>query len=176
MSKLFQPSRADGRSDRQVVYDLVVSGEPESFYSYDTLLDALEEGLEERPDRARAQRAVAAANKVLLRERRRYLSVVRNRGYRMIGAEEHLPVALGQKGRAETYLRKGLDLLKHARLDELSEAQRTLHEGQLMVMAGVYQAVKASERRHDRQEELIAEVRRQQDEIRERLNRLEGGD
>lgn len=165
----FKASREDGRSDRVVIYDAVSSADPETFYSYEDLIKALGEGLKEPIDRMRVYRAVASANRTLLREDRRYLSVVRNQGYRIVRADEHLDIALSKKDLAQNYLRKGIDLLKHARLDELTEIQRTLHEGQLMILAGVYQAIVSSEHRHDRQEQIIGELAR-------RVDKLDGGD
>jgi hypothetical protein len=165
----FEVSREDGRSDRTVIYELARDAEPETFYSYDQLMGALSQGLPEDVERERVYRSVSAANKTLLREDRRYLSVVRKKGYRVIRTDEHLPMALAKKDMAQTYLRKGIALLKHARLDELTEVQRTLHEGQLMILAGVYQAVESSARRHDKQEAVI-------DELRKRMDRLEGSE
>lgn len=167
MTEPFTASRADGRSDRQVIYDLTSDAEPDTVFTYTELIDALSDGLDEPVARERVYRAVAAANMTLLREQRRYLQVVKDTGYKVLRSDEHLPAALGKKDMAQTYLRKGIELLRNARLDELTEAQRTLHEGQLMVLGGVYQAVKSSERRHDQQEKVIEELRR-------RIDRLEG--
>lgn len=165
----FTPSRADGRSDRRVVFELVRDADPGTAYEYKVLIEALQEGLEEPVQRPRVYRAVAGANKTLLRERKRYLSVVPKVGYRVIAADEHLPVALGKKDRAQTYLRAGIELLKNARIEELSDTQRSLHEGQLMLLGGLYQAVNESARRHSRSEKLIAD-------LRARVDRLEGDD
>lgn len=163
----FEASRENGRSDRSVVYETVRDAEPDTFFSYEQLIAALSDGLPETVERDRVYRSVNAANKTLLREDRRYLSVVRGEGYRVLRTDEHLPMALAKKDMAQTYLKKGIELLKHARLDELTEVQRTLHEGQLMILAGVYQAVEASAKRHDKQEQVI-------DELRQRMDRLEG--
>jgi len=160
MTDSFQPSRDDGRSDRVVVYELVRDAEPGDVFTYDTIIDALSEGLVERPEKDRAHRAIYAVNKMLLQENKHYLSVIRGVGYRVIHAEEHLSVALTRKDQAQTYLQKGLDMLRH---------------GQLMILAGVYQAVKMSEKRHQKQEGVINEMRRQQQEIADRLRKLEEG-
>lgn len=164
----FEASRKNGRSDRVVVYEAVRESEPETFFGYEQLIELLSEDLQETVNRARVYRAVNAANKTLLREDRRYLSVVRGEGYRVVRTDEHLPIALAKKDMAQSYLRKGIELLEHAKLDELSEVQRTLHEGQLMILAGVYRAVESSAKRHDKQEKII-------DELRERMDRLDGG-
>lgn len=167
MSQPFASSRSDGRSDRQVLFDLVESADPDTLVSYDRILSALSDGLSKPVAKDRAYRAVASVNKILLRERRRYLRVVPNQGYRVIRSDEHLPEALAKKSRAQSYISRGVELLRNARLDELTEAQRTLHEGQLMVLAGLHQAVQESTARHDKQERVL-------DELRRRVEKLEG--
>lgn len=167
MGKFFQPSRPDGRSDRQVVFELARDADPDTTFTYGQLTEALSEGLDEPVPRERVYRAVGDGNKTLLRERKRYLQVVPGQGYRVIHTSEAVSVAMDKKGRASTYLRKGLDVLRNARLDELDQAQRTLHEGQLLVMAGLYEATERSEKRHDKAESLIAD-------LQNRVTRLEG--
>lgn len=167
MSPRFAPARDDGRSDRQILFDLTESAEPETLFSYEQIREALSEGLDRPVIRNRIYRAVAATNKLLLRERQRYLSVVENQGYRVIRADEHLPVAVGRKDRAEKQLQAGMSLLQNARMDELSDQQRALHEGQLMILGGLVQAMRESAHRHDRAEKLI-------EELTERVDRLEG--
>jgi hypothetical protein len=171
----FTPSRPDGRSDRRVVYELAADTQPDTKFTYVELGYALAEGLDQPVARDRIYRAVGEANKTLLREKKRYLSVVAREGYRVIGADEHLPVALTKKDKAQTYLKRGIDLLRNVRLGELDETQRSLHQAQLMVLGGLYQSVKESERRHERSEELIADLVRSRDAMTQRIERLETG-
>jgi hypothetical protein len=173
MTNPFKPSRDDGRSDRQVIYDLVHTANPGDTFTYKELRTALEDGLDKPVHRPRIYAAVQQANKTLLREQSRYLGVIPNVGYRMIRAEEHLPVSLQKKDRAQQHLRRGIELLKHARLDELTEAQRTLHEGQLMILSGIYQAVEDSHKRHDRAESLIEDLLKSKQEMEQRIEALE---
>lgn len=154
----FTPSRPDGRSDRQVVFDLVQDADPDTTFTHDELIDALSADLDVKVDRTRVYRAVRDGNTTLLRERKRYLQNVPGKGYRVIYTSEAVAVALDKKGRAESFLARGLAVLKNARLDELDPAQRVLHEGQLLIMAGLHEATQQSERRHARSEELIAEL------------------
>jgi hypothetical protein len=154
----FTPSRADGRSDRRVVFEMVQHADPDTTFTYQKLTDALQEGLDQPVGRDRVYRAVGSANRTLLREQKRYLSVVPDIGYRVISASEHLPVALIKKDKAQGYLRRGIELLRNARVDELDPTQRTLHEGQLLILGGLYQATRESARRHDKSEALIAEL------------------
>jgi hypothetical protein len=130
----FTPSRADGRSDKRVIYQLVQDATPGDTFDYDKLIAALSEGLDVEVTRARVYPAVAAANKTLLQRQRRYLGIVPGVGYRVISAAEHLPVALDKKDRAQAAIKRGIDILRNARLDELDQAQRILHEGQLLIL------------------------------------------
>lgn len=171
----FKASRDDGRSDRRVIYDLAETAEPDTVFTYTELLEALQDGTDREITRAHVYAAVSAANKGLLTEHKRYLGVVAGTGYRVIRADEQLGAALVKKDRATGYLKRGIELLRHARLDELTEAQRTLHEGQLMVMAGLYQATKESERRHDRADRLIQDLLASNKKVQDRLDRLEAG-
>lgn len=180
MSEPFQPSRSDGRSDRLVVYNLVADAEPETLLTYDELIRGLSEGLNFEVDRPRVYRAVAAANKTLLVEKSRYLGVVKNIGYRVLRTEEHLPAAIDRKSSAVSKLRQGMELLRNAKVEELTEAQRVLHQGQLLIMSGLHDAIQDSRHRHDRQESIIQELRDRQkanyEELRKRLDRLESDD
>lgn len=167
MTKAFAPSRSDGRSDRRVVFELVADADPDTVFKYEDLIAALSEGLDDEVTRDRVYRAVAQGNKTLLRERKRYLQVVADVGYRVIPTSEQLPVALIKKDRAQQYLRKGIDLLRNARLDELDAAHRTLHEGQLLILAGLHQAVQESDQRHAKSEALISDLQQRVDKLEE---------
>lgn len=169
----FQASRADGRSDRRVIYDLAENAEPDTVFTYAELIEALQADTEREITRTHVYAAVSAANKGLLADQKRYLGVVGTVGYRVIRADEQLGAALVKKDRAQGYLKRGIELLKHARLDELDAAQRTLHEGQLMIMAGLHQAITESERRHERADRLIAGLLDSNKQIQERLDSLE---
>ncbi len=171
----FKASREDGRSDRRVIYDLAVDADPDTIFTYDDLLAALSAGTDRQITRAHVYPAVSAANKALLDDRKRYLTVVAKHGYRVIHAHEHHGAALVKKERANGLLKRGIDLLKNVRLDELDAAQRTLHEGQLMIMAGLHQAIQESDRRHKRTDELIQGLLDSNRQIQERLDHLESG-
>jgi hypothetical protein len=174
----FRATRDDGRSDRRVIFELAHGAAVDHVFSYDELLSALREGIspedKNKIDRDRVYRAVSSANRTLLREDRRYLSVVENVGYRMIAANEHLAVSLIKKSQAQKYLTRGIALLSHVRLDELDSNQRAMHEGQLMIMTGLNEAVKESARRHDRTDSLIEDLMKSNQEIVDRLDRIEG--
>lgn len=157
---LFEPSRDDGRSDRQVVLDLIGEPEPDAFYSYDVLLDELVKGTERNIERRTICAAVNAANRSLLRERKRCMIVVRGLGYRVAHANEHLPVSWDKRRKAETLIDRGIEHLRYVREEELTENERRLHEGHLLIMAGFAQALHNSTRRHEHQEAVIDQLLR----------------
>jgi hypothetical protein len=167
MTAAFTPARADGRSDRRVVYELVADNDPDSKVTYETLIDALQDGLDAPVDRPRVYAAVSQANTTLLREKSRYLSVVRGEGYRIIRADEHMGVALGKKQRAEKSIRRGVQVLRNVRMDELTQPQQAAHQGQLLIIGGMLQMMHESERRHERSDSLIAD-------LKQRVTNLEG--
>lgn len=163
----FVAVRKDGRSDRQVVYETVKDAPPETVFGYIDLIRVLQDGVDDVVDKPRVYAAVAQANGTLLREQSRYLRVVRGRGYRVLRGDEHLPMSLVSKARAERNLRRGIALLRNVRLDEMTANQQAAHQGQLMVLSGLYGAVKESERRQNAQERVI------QDLI-QRVSKIEG--
>lgn len=163
----FQPSRSDGRSDRQVVFELVKGAQPGELFTHEQLQDALAEGLDERPERTRVYPAVSQANRTLLREERRYLLPVRGTGYRVAHGSEHLGASMIRKDRAQHQLSAGLRILEQVRWDELDANQRALHEGHMRITAGLYGAIQVAARRTNQHDELIAG-------LTERVGRLEG--
>jgi len=172
----FHPSRSDGRSDRRVVFELVQDAEPETLFPFEELMAALQDGLDAPVRRDRVYRAVSAGNKTLQRERKRTLAPVQGVGYRIARADEHLSLAIIKKSRAETQIKDGIELLRNVRLDELPEPHKTLHVGQLMLLDGVYRMTKATEKRQERQDKVLAAMREQQAEIAARLAKIEAVD
>lgn len=154
----FEPSREDGRSDRQIVLDLVRGAEPGTIFLYADMQTALEEGTDREINRRVIGAAARAASNSLLSDERRALAVVPGRGYRVIRAEEHLPVAMDKKARASGYISRGMRLLKQCRWEELPAQVRTAQEGQLMIFAGLSAAIDDHQQRLDRHEEVIAAI------------------
>jgi IS30 family transposase len=171
--KPFQPSRMDGRSDRVVVYEFVRDAEPDALFAFDDLRTELEQGVDSEITNRRISSAVATANKTLLSERQRYLVTIRGFGYRMIRSSEHLPVAMGRKQKAETQIRHGIEILRNTEMSDLSTEQRSRHGGMLLILDGFYRMTKASEKRLERHEQVLDEIRQQQSAIDQRLSNLE---
>ena len=153
----FQTKRVDGRSDRVVIVDMVRGAAPDTLFKYEAIKTALQAGLgdDDAIDRHRIYSAIGTANKTLLKEERRFLRVERGKGYRVCRAEEHAIIATGYGGKAEDYIKRGIEILTHTRTDELSEAQRHDRQGMLNVMAGLWLAHKTTESRLDRIEKVV---------------------
>jgi len=166
MAAQFEITRDDGRSDAQVIFDFTENAKPGSLFSHDELAAELQKGLDAQVTKQRGYAAVASANRRLLRERNRYLRVVRGQGYRVIESSEHLGVALTKKDRAAHYIRKGKEILDHTDLADLTPAQRAMHEGQLFVLSGLLDHMRESNRRHSEQERVL-------DELKKRVAKLE---
>lgn len=163
----FTPSRSDGRSDQQVVYELVSGNDPDTVFTYRQIRDALANGIDGEILDGRLYTAVRMANKRLLRNDQRFLRNVRGTGYRVITAAEHHGVALEKKDKALMQMRQGAEVLLSVRAEELTPAELQLARGTGMVFQGIVSAMGESKRRHERQEGLI-------DELRQRVERLEG--
>src|SRR5271166_3824183 len=159
MSAQFKIVRADGRSNAEVVLDLVKEKPAGTVFSYDEVGRALSEGCNHVYD----QKSVTAiASKVyprLLKEQARALHNVRNIGYRLAPASFHMALAEGRKSRADHQMLRGVQTLEHVRWDEMDANQKLAHEGQLLITGALYQQMKALERRQDLIEEAIMKVR-----------------
>src|SRR5262245_15238504 len=155
----FVASREDGRSDRRVVLDIVgPDPQPEAFFSYKDLEEKLAVGTSRAITRQLICAAVNLANRAVLREYRRCLIVVRGRGYKIARANEHLPESWDRRRRAEVMVHRGLELLEHVHQEELTMNERRLHNGHMMVMAGLAQALGSLRRRQDRHEAGIEQL------------------
>lgn len=175
MPATFPPSRSDGRSDARVILELVRDATPQAVYTYDELETALRAGLpaETRVERDRIYQAVAAANRTLLRHHHRNLGVVRGLGYRVMLPEDHAPAAMCRYRRGENQVQAGLAILKGVDWDGLTPEARRVHEGTLLVVAGVAQALRHATRDVRRIDSLVDTLTRGQVNLEQRLARLE---
>jgi hypothetical protein len=171
MSDLMKSTRTTGRTNSEVLAELVKEAAPGTVFSYEELRDVLEADTETRFDRPRVCAAVRRANTRILRQHQRELRVVKGSGYRLASASEHLELALGRTTRADRQIRRGLLTLNNVRWNELDPNARAAHEGQLLLTSAMYQMVSGLRRRQDRSEQVIRDVLR-------RVERLEnpGGD
>lgn len=153
--KPFTPSRSDGRSDRQIVFDLVQMAEPDTLFTFEQIIAALSAGVDKPVTRHRACAASRLANQTLQHEEQRALQVVKGMGYRVVAANEHLGLALTRKDFATRQFSRGVVLLKSCRLDELTDIQRRLHEGTTLVMGAYLGALRHLNARQNRQESAL---------------------
>jgi len=158
MSQTFAIARVNGKSNSDVLIDLVKRGNPDDLFTYEELSAALSEGTREF-SKAEVQGAVNRARHKMLTSLARTLRNVRNSGYRIAQASEHGDIAKVHADKAHNQLRTGLSILKNVRWDELDPQVRQVHEGTLLLVQGLYGNQQALERRLRRVEEAIANVR-----------------
>jgi hypothetical protein len=171
---LFQPSRADGRSDWRVIFDLVEHLKPGEEVGHDVLLAELE-----TTDRSRLYRAVQRANRELWSTRSRSLGVVKGVGYRMLRAEEHEAQANSYQRQARRRISNAVAVVEATDLSQLSADQR---EWMVKVQSGIHllaQAMDSHARQLATHDEMIRRLQSGHDEeirrLRSRVDRLEGG-
>ena len=158
--KKFEIQRADGRSNSEVVLDLVKGGEPGTVYEYEELARALEAGVNRSFSRQAVQAIVMGLYSRLLKEQGRALHCVRGTGYRLAPASLHTKLASQRRSRADKQMKRGLDTLRNVRWDELTENERMAHEGQLMIQSAIWSQVQALERRQTAVEEVLQKALR----------------
>lgn len=162
MPKQFQPSRADGRTDAEVVYDLVEKATPNDEFPYEAIIEVLQDGVDYPITRKHVHNSVRRANVLLLESRSRSLQVVRNMGYRVIRAQEHMQYAKRHEKRAERQVSSALRLIKHTKMSELPEASRRLHEQQYIALDGLHSMFRATNRRQERTEQQFESLAQEQ--------------
>lgn len=155
----FRCSRNDGRSNVAVVLDVVRGRAPGEVISYGELCSALSIGADRAYERADIGSIISAAYPRLLREQARALHCIRGQGYRVAPAQEHGKLADQRQTKADRQMLRGLQTLRHVRWDEMGENERMAHEGQLMVVEGMFRALKALEHRQSAVEQAIKRAR-----------------
>lgn len=157
--KAFKITRADGRSNGQVILDLVDGKEPGTVFKYEDLIAALSAGTDHRYTRPEAQRIVTMACPRMLKEQARTLHNVINVGYRLAPAAYHMVLADHRKSRADKQLLRGVQVLQHVRWEEMDANQRLAHEGHLLIVGALYQQMASHERRLSAIEVAIKKTR-----------------
>lgn len=158
MASRFAASRNDGRSDQEVVCALVQDSPPETIWTHQQIMNALSAQTERVITKPVCYQAVAHANRLLLKRHQRYLSIVRNQGYRVVRAEDHLPLARRREDKAARQMRAGVEILRNCRMEELTETQRAIHQGQMLIMSSLYENMKSLAKRIQTHDDLIAEL------------------
>jgi hypothetical protein len=157
MSKLakFQVSRTDGRSNAQVIIDLVKGGEPGQIYKYSEIISALETNTAQTYDIPSARNAVYSAHDRLLKECAIALQNIPGVGFRLAPASDHQVIANMRKRRSDTQLKRGLRTLQNVRWNEMDSETRKAHEGTLMVMSVLWANQQALDVRQSRCEKAL---------------------
>ena len=153
--KQFVITRDDGRSDAEVLAEVVAAAAPGSLLAYEDLAEALGKGASREYARKDVQASVNRAEHKLATEHCRALANVRNQGYRVALAGEHQTLAGRKKDKAGKLLKRGLTILQHVDWDAMDENTRRAHEGQLMVVGALHSAMTGLNRRMDRIEQAI---------------------
>ena len=155
---VFKITRTDGRSNAQVVIDLVKDGQPGHVYSYEEIALALAHDTDRLFPAPLLQAAVRGAAPRLLRECQRALHNVRLVGYRLALAAEHSGLASSRRRRADVQMQHGLRLLRNVRWEEMDENARQAHQGHLMLSEALAANQHALERRMRAVENAIAQL------------------
>lgn len=143
----FTIRRQDGRSDAQVVIDLVEGGEPGRVYTYEEFAAALQAGTTRTYDQRAIGAAVRRAFRRLLQTKARTLHAVPNMGYRLAPATDHNRLAVARTQKAEAQTARGYLILNHVRWEEMDPQARLAHEGTLLIVGAMYQQQKALDKR-----------------------------
>jgi hypothetical protein len=158
MIKAFEITREDGRSNAQVVLDLMGDAEPGRTFTFAQIADALSAGTDRKYTRADVRQIAASAYDRMLAEHQRALHNVRGIGYRVAPAADHNRLAIARKRRADVQLERGVSTLQNVRWNELDPEARKAHEGTLMVMSALHQQQRAMEKRQEGIERVIARL------------------
>lgn len=155
----FQITRADGRSNGQVLIDYVSDGEAGQVYEYGELCNVLSEGTDRVFGVNDVRQVVATTQPRMLKEHQRTLHNVRRVGYRLALAKDHTMLAMARRHRADTQVKKGLQLLRHVRWDEMDENTRRAHQGHLMLAEALAANQCAFEKRMKSMENAIESLK-----------------
>lgn len=151
----FEIGRTDGRSDAEVICDLVADYSPGTIIKYDEICNALSVNTDRTYEIPAAQSIVCRAEHKLATRLSRCLVNIRGQGYKIALAQEHQRIAGTKKDRAQKLLKRGVSVLKHVRWGEMDENQRRAHEGQLMILGALSSAMDGIEQRLRRVENAI---------------------
>lgn len=147
--------RPGGISNAQVIINYVAVGQPEQVYSYEELAAELSKDADREYTQKDVCQIVRKANKRLLRAHQRELYNVPNLGFRLAKASEHQHLAEIRRSKADRQIERGLLTLKNVRWEEMDENTRAAHEGTLLIMGGLNQAMQTIRKTTERHEKLI---------------------
>lgn len=164
----FTAGREDGKSNQQVVIELVCEAAPGTQFTFGRLADALAAGTSRTFDRRDVQQVVRLANHRLLREHRRCLRSVRGVGYAVAHANDHRELAGARNRRGTRQFKWALETLENVRLDEMTEEQRKIHLAQLEINSRLMEQQRRILRRQTQQDRVIASLTSRVEQIEAR--------
>lgn len=159
MSLKFEITRADGRSNAQVIIELVAGVTPGHAFTYADIAGALEVGANRTYTKEAVRSVVVGARRRMLKELQRALTNVRLKGYRVAHAAEHRGLAVGHTHKAEDQLERAHALLTQVRFNELGKNERAAHEGTLMLVGALYLNQRAMDHRLQAVETALRDLR-----------------
>lgn len=155
----FKITRSDGRSNQQVLLDLMQGKPPGTVFKYEELAEELSRESNHQYSTSDVKAVAHRMYVRLLKEQGRALHNIRNVGYRLAPAALHVTLANERKWKADRQMLRGYQTLQHVRWDEMNENERRAHEGQLLIVGALYQQMRALEKRQDSIEEAIRRSR-----------------
>lgn len=165
----FEPVGAEARW--RSVYQLAAGQPVDTILTYEQLDKATGSDIREQRD------PVAKAARMLERDQRRTLVVVRNQGYRIAAADEHEGLARKRQRRARKQVSTGLSILRGTRRSELEPEAAKRIDAYELTLSAHEDMLRRLDRRVQRQEEGLRDVRRRSNETDadhdERIARLE---
>lgn len=169
MEALFVSSRVDGKSNQQVILDMVGNSPPGTLFTYEQISQELEIGTNTVFERMSVQQCVRLANRRLRHEKKRMLRNVKNVGYTLAHARDHRELSSSCDRKAFRQMRTSMDILENVRQDEMTEQERLAHNAQLAVNAEVYSNLRRHTRRQDYHASIIAQLTTRLDQLEERV-------
>lgn len=154
----FKVTRSSGKSDSEILVNLIRDSEPNTVFPYSLIAEALSSDSNRVYDRRAVQCVVSRSALQLSKECQRALYCVPGVGYRVAAATEHRSIAHSRQRRADRQLAKGLAVLEHVKWDEMTQNERDAHQGQLMILQAVVSQQRSMERRMNRIEKALRQV------------------
>jgi hypothetical protein len=149
----FKSKRADGRSYRDLAVERLRDVVPGTVVSYEELGVAFD--LNPKTELPRIRAAVGNAVKMLLKQYSIGIKNVAGKGYRVVPAREHMIAAGSHQSKAERQMNTALAWYEGAKLDEMTPAERKLHQGQHMLAQAIVSSHKHLNERINRIESLL---------------------
>lgn len=171
--QLYEITRADGRSNQQVIIDLVKDAAPGTTFTYDTMATVLGVGTKRVYARHDVQSVVRLANERLLREHSRCLKTLRGVGYAVAHGSEHCRIAGDYRRKSRQAVRRALLRLEHVRTDEMSPQQRESHVAQANLSSALFFYMRAIEKGQERHDRLLGSMTAQVDQINAKVDELD---